>query len=355
MLFQYVMLSSAFSGVLCADVMNQASTMRDETASSELTDDSAFLQLTGGDASTNSFFPAPQDHSSANVIDSTEYSMAKMAASAYKGGLMDILGPTDAKVQWTKRLESAQRSGLVGQDKLLLYQNGYRQCTLVFSGSDDVKDLIDSAKAVFTVPRCGVEVHRGFWEETVQQTSTDDFQNRFKPLLTGSACSRGVYAVGHGLGGAMASVFAGCSMKADGPASIRGIRVAGLFTFGAPSVSRPKGHPGPGDIVSGQLSPDSYGNSCFAGARFFNVDHIDYDPVPPVATVIGFVHPRVKAVKLTDSLFHAVEKTEYLCTHDKTKLEPEPKIAIAVPNPLKNAWGVYLDRTKEAFPGQPYR
>jgi len=340
-----ILFSSTVLGALCAETMPSVN---------QSEDDSAFLQL----SAEETFFGAPKEKPK-NIIDSPELSMAKMAASAYEGGLMDIFVDKQnsevSKRQWAKRLESVVPSGILGTDKMQLYQNGLRQCTLVFSGSDDIKDWVGNIKAANTVPRCGVEVHRGFWEETELQTSTAKFQNQFRPFLLGAGCAGGVYAVGHGLGGAMAAVFAGCSMKPDGPASYRGIRVQGLYTFGAPSVSKPKLNPGRGDIASGQLAPDMIGQTCFAGGRFFITDAVDYDPVPPIATVVGFVHPKITAIRLEDVLFKGIKKTEYDCRLDSTKLEPKPAIAIAAPNPFKHGWKAYVDRIEEVCPGRRVR
>lgn len=261
--------------------------------------------------------------------DSVELSMAKMASDTYKGGFLNALIDHNSNISWRKVKMEEDQSGLtpLGQDKVELFQKG-KQCAVAFSGSDDIEDCLKDADGMRTYNRCGAAVHRGFFDEFEQQTKTDAFQNTFAPFLKSGECADVVFAVGHSLGGALASVFAGCSMKSDAPDSIKGIRVDGLYTFGAPGVSKPSGQPG--DDPSGQLIPT--GSKCFKGKRFWNTASWEgvalADPIPSLASTLGFLHPRVEAVNLDAPLFGENKAGQSIYDCISTEAMSDPKVSL---------------------------
>mmetsp|Transcript_103377 Transcript_103377/g.287840 ORF Transcript_103377/g.287840 Transcript_103377/m.287840 type:complete len:433 (-) Transcript_103377:154-1452(-) len=281
--------------------------------------------------------------------DPIEVSMAKMASDTYKGGVLDFLVDHHDNISWVKKMVQSRRSGLtgLGRDKVELFQRG-KSCALAFSGSDDFEDAEADINAL-TVNRCGVAIHQGFMSELEVQTNTSQFVNEFAPFLKSSECAGGVYVVGHSLGGALASIFAGCSTRPDAPESIQGIKVEGLYTFGAPGVSKPTGQPG--GEPSGRLGPR--GATCFKGKRFWNTAVVgavgQADPIPAITAPVGLLHPMVQSVNLNAPfVWSRVERREYDCTSDEAKLKPAPSIGIA-PNMLYHAWCLYENRVRAVY------
>jgi len=82
------------------------------------------------------------------------------------------------------------------------------RCILTFEGSDTPSDFVTDA-ALKRVEFCGLpmSVHLGFRNELRRIVGGYQFQNRIRPKL--GKCSS-VDAVGHSLGGAVASLFAAC-------------------------------------------------------------------------------------------------------------------------------------------------
>merc|ERR1711879_940794 len=78
-----------------------------------------------------------------------------------------------------------------------------------------------------------------------------------------------------------------------------------LFTFGAPGVARiPLPNP---------RSPQK----CFKGARFFNIDANEEDPVPWVTRPVGWKHPRVDAIWLYEDDYGYVRITNMPCSAEQ--------------------------------------
>jgi hypothetical protein len=179
------------------------------------------------------------------------------------------------------------RSGLLpGTDKAGLFKNGDK-CAVVFSGTDDVQDVWQDILA-FPYDFCGYKVHGSFAKELEQFKSSSKWTGLLANL---QGCSQ-VYSVGHSLGGAVASLFAGCSgTEADGWESTKSVDK--LYTFGAPGVSF-------------DLTPKSPKGECFGGRRFFNTDicansndkwcrvwYQKVDFVPKVTAHLNMLHPAV--------------------------------------------------------------
>jgi hypothetical protein len=108
-------------------------------------------------------------------------------------------------------------SASAGEDVSHLFQHpGTLACQISFEGSDTPDDFITDAK-VKKVKFCGRGgVHLGFSNELKRLASNSDWQTNVKSKLSG--CSS-VTATGHSLGGAVATLFAGCVNSAkDGDA-----------------------------------------------------------------------------------------------------------------------------------------
>jgi len=82
------------------------------------------------------------------------------------------------------------------------------------------------------VTECGYDLHAGFWNELQRIQSS----GAWKPLQThlSSECPGGVFATGHSLGGALATIFAACT---NSDPSIP-FKVQGVYTIGAPAVAK---------------------------------------------------------------------------------------------------------------------
>merc|ERR1712187_670608 len=81
---------------------------------------------------------------------------------------------------------------------------------------------------------------------------------------------------GYSLGGATASIIAACAAN-----GYTGFPVHGLYTFGAPAVSK--------DQLTGP------GGDCLPGRRIYIDSYLGVDPVPWVLKIMHFAHPRVEA------------------------------------------------------------
>mmetsp|Transcript_78043 Transcript_78043/g.180992 ORF Transcript_78043/g.180992 Transcript_78043/m.180992 type:complete len:476 (-) Transcript_78043:106-1533(-) len=289
------------------------------------------------------------ESASAYAPDSMEKSMAKIASHAYRYGLFGVFTEHDLNISWRRLQRQTLTSGLtgMGRDTVELFQNG-SECALAFSGSDDLADFEEDVNGFSTENMCGAALHKGFLDKLLATVNSTLFRDKFVPLLTGSECSAGIYTTGHSLGGALATLFAGCAMKKDAPESLRGIKVEGLYTFGAPGVSKPTGLPG--DSRSGQLGPSD--TACFKGKRFWNTALIHgvgaADPVPGVAAVLQFVHPLVDSVDLNAIPFGKVQKTEYGCASEEARLEPRLTPTIA-PDFVQHPFCLYANRIKALY------
>jgi hypothetical protein len=138
-----------------------------------------------------------------------QYSRAKIASAvglknSYEGDLSTIKKDL-APMGW--RLVS---SALVGKEDVshLMQEESSLRCILTFEGSDSFNDWITDAK-IIRVPFCGLPMraHLGFKSELMRLVSGTQWQANIRPKL--GKCSS-VDAVGHSLGGAVASLFTAC-------------------------------------------------------------------------------------------------------------------------------------------------
>lgn len=113
-------------------------------------------------------------------------------------------------------LGSAFHSGSwVGGDQVahLMQNRSSGQCMLTFQGSDSLPDVwstLDASKVSF----CGLpgRVHKGFRDNMMSMTTSSDWQAAIRTRLP--SCSE-VWAVGHSMGGGMASLFTACMINGE--------------------------------------------------------------------------------------------------------------------------------------------
>lgn len=245
-------------------------------------------------------------------------SMVKIASYVYD--LSPAAGPWDLVKQHDKN-----------NDKIAIYQSG-KECVMAFSGTDDLSDVGTDLNAAST-QLCGYDFHAGFSNEFQDIMSWDIWKNDFEPYLASDECRGGVTAVGHSLGGSVATIFAAC-FNAD-PCFESGcpFYVKELYTIGAPTVAKQS-------VANAQSS-----SGCFDGARIFNEDPKSFDPVPYVANLMGFVHPQVKAIEFIEDSDLSLSYTEYDCTSDEAKNGLTGGFAIA----SLHSSHVYVARAEKMF------
>jgi len=192
-------------------------------------------------------------------------------------------------------------------DNLAVYQNG-KECTLAFTGSEykladgGLRDWLTNAAAI-PIPKCGNWIHLGFYNEVRRATMTSHWRNTMQPFLASDSCSGGIYVVGHSLGGAAAEVFTACVNQKKQWLWGKNFAVKEVYTIGAPAVSR---------------RPLQQHDGCLKGARIYNEDDDQYDPVPFVAQKAGMVHPKLKAIRLREVEKEKEWKSiEFDCMSDK--------------------------------------
>lgn len=208
-----------------------------------------------------------------------------------------------------------------------------KTCVLAIEGTtfSGIKNWVNDASPTSS-PWCGMNVQSGFKAEIMQFLGNwgvtenedlvgepvgwahytdkeyradlamplDPIVGNFKQFVT-SNCND-LYVTGHSLGGAMAEMFAACwNSPWHRPAADKSPPVSRVYTFGAPSAFDPNKIPprtriGTGDPMKWDI--------CFGGKRFFNYDTDeagDFDPVPTIATHLGWTHLPYDAVQLTQA------------------------------------------------------
>jgi hypothetical protein len=254
--------------------------------------------------------------------------------------LQDVAG-------WTKLVGITQQNADYPstEDQFGIYRknDGSKKCALAIAGTNEVDDIKDDLNVAVPVEKCGFNVMPGFKNEVEDFLDSSEYTNDFVPFLGSLEECNEVYVVGHSLGGAVASLIAGCA--ANDPDSYWPL--TGLYTIGAPGVS-----------INGQISGPS--GSCLPGKRFYNVDEYTYDPVPVIGRWREYVggaalqHPKVAAVQLYEEGWLTVtrSKVEYECSSEHAKIEPNFPMAISSPgpNPGDHSGSVYTSRLQELYP-----
>merc|ERR1719507_467415 len=232
-------------------------------------------------------------------------------------------------------------------DNLAVYQNG-KECTLAFAGSEakpsegGLRDWFTNAAAI-PIPKCGNWIHLGFYNEVRRATMTRHWRNTMQPFLASDSCSGGIYVVGHSLGGAAAEVFTACVNQKKQWLWGKNFAVKEVYTIGAPAVSR---------------RPLQQHDGCLKGARIYNEDDDQYDPVPFVAQKAGMVHPKLKAIRLKEKKISGDKKEwksiEFDCMSDEAQkgdkaVDNNGDVWKLVTNGGIHMAGKYVDRLKEIF------
>lgn len=222
-------------------------------------------------------------------------------------------------------------------------KGGKLHCTMSFAGTDDSGDWLTNLRAT-TAEFCGFQgVHKGFAKRMRSLWTGSRATELFSFLADPEECAD-VTFVGHSLGGALASLAAACA-ACQGAFAIRG-----LFTFGAPAVSKTQLKV----AQSGQCRVDgldskaakvslssltrrkasrkaatspSGGNDCFQGYRVYNAHPKAPDPIPSILQPLGFKHPRVAAIVIDgDNRSIAWEVTRHECQSQAASSMPLGKL-----------------------------
>lgn len=172
-------------------------------------------------------------------------------------------------------------------DNVAIYRNPKNdKCTIVFAGTDDLADVIQDIKP-YTTSWCGFNRVQAGFVTKVRNFMAGSHYHLFESYLSNKQlCGGGIVAVGHSLGGAVATLFAACANRRNESLMQGNFVVSELYTFGAPHVSKD------------QLVNEQSHNHCFTGNRFYNADSWFRDPIPAVAYPLGFKHPMLPAVTL---------------------------------------------------------
>jgi len=129
------------------------------------------------------------------------------------------------------------------------------KCAIVFSATDDAIDAMQQMMGTQSPQNvCGFpDVNGGYAQELTGYMQASEWKSGIEEL---SACGE-VYAVGHSMGGAMASLFAACAntnAEFSYKAAFGSLPEVSLVTFGAPSVAKTA-------LYNGEEG------SCFKGVR----------------------------------------------------------------------------------------
>lgn len=278
-----------------------------------------------------------------------EHQLALLAKQAF------YLAPSTPAVAGWKLEAQLQRSSiwLPGTDYLSLWRKE-KMCTLVFAPTDQLTTWTTQSQEHLDVPACGLkQVHQGFFSEFQVIVGEAQWSTTFLPKLSGAECSGGTLVVGHGFGGAVATIYAACASKIrytnasgitipplflDGRMAERDFHtnlpgISGLYTFGAPGVSHE------------QIQNANAWDTSFAGARFFLQDEAAHDPIPNSGYAQGWVHPKLAAVRLKEEHSGWVNRVEFMAATDSALKEPS---APSNPNMHLHEIDKYIERLKAA-------
>jgi len=238
-----------------------------------------------------------------------------------------------------------------GKDHLALYKKrGSSECALAFSGSNDAFDWVNNFNALSEKGTCGYDkVHKGFVAETRNFFKSSSMAELSE--IISRLCGGVVSSVGHSLGGAVANIVAGCANSPKGLSGlgqvhkdVKSFKVSGLYTVGAPGVSKP--------------AMTNTGGTCFPGKRAFNYDTTTFDVVAWIATKFGYLHPEVEAVEMTESggwfgkNDEVISKVVYTCSSTEAEHRPWKTGQVApakAPSVGDHKTSTYVHRFKALF------
>lgn len=208
-------------------------------------------------------------------------------------------------------------------------------CALVFAPLNQLDNWLSHSQEHIESRDCGLtKLHKGFFNEFQAMIGAQHWGDTFLPIISSSQCATGLLAVGHGFGGAVATMYAACAAKqkhlgASGlniPQLLRGNDpssvfqpayfanlppTSGLYTFGAPGVSHE------------QIQSASADDGSFAGARFYTEDDDVLDVIPFSGSIEGWIHPKLAAVRLKQESSGWVNRVEFLAGTDSALEEPD--------------------------------
>jgi hypothetical protein len=238
-----------------------------------------------------------------------------------------------------------------GKDNMALYKKrGSSECALAFSGSNDAFDWVNNFNALSEKGTCGYDkIHRGFATEAREFFKSSQMAELSE--IISRICGGVVSTVGHSLGGAVASIVAGCANSPKGLSGmghvhkgVKPFKVSGLYTVGAPGVSKP--------------AMTNTGGTCFPGKRAYNYDSVTFDVVAWIATKFGYLHPEVEAVEMTETggwfgkNDEVISKTVYTCSSTAAEHRPWKTGQIApikAPSLGDHKTSTYIHRLKALF------
>lgn len=221
---------------------------------------------------------------------------------------------------------------------------GPTTCALVFGGTSSLGD-VKADLDLPTVDFCGYpEVHGGFAKKSRLFSEGERYHEFFNYLTDPVKCGGGTIAVGHSMGGAMASLLAACANKehAADP-STHPLKFDEIYTMAQPSISK--------HVIKNALSKD--GSGCFDGIRFFNQDKHLEDPIPAIAGEVGFKHPALTEARIwstaTDAATYVVKKCSV--SNSESLQDPEYSFFSSEFSDLAmHFMGKYIPRMKLAGP-----
>eukprot|EP00927_Polykrikos_kofoidii_P036980 TRINITY_DN31159_c0_g2_i1.p1 TRINITY_DN31159_c0_g2~~TRINITY_DN31159_c0_g2_i1.p1 ORF type:complete len:347 (-),score=36.23 TRINITY_DN31159_c0_g2_i1:128-1168(-) len=169
-----------------------------------------------------------------------------------------------------------------------LYQEEEDSTCAIAISSGDALDLVNGVGKLRTFPVCGVNMYVEFVTPFFEMVKSKEWEEHIASEVVKTECTE-VYLTGHGKGGALASIFAGCAYQKDKDPTMPQVRrftVHGLYTTGAPGVSSTP--------LVNYSSPDG----CFRGWRTVSFDESTYDPVPYSTSRNKLWHPKMTLVRL---------------------------------------------------------
>jgi len=263
----------------------------------------------------------------------------------------ELKGQIDKESYWLPgKSHAALYAKSSGSDE---YENFNTKCAIVFSvaTTQGFDGWTHGAKSDETLDlkQCKLdEVHKGMLEEWQSLVLDPAWATQIE-AYAGSHCHE-MFTGGHAIGGALASIEAACANGAgNGAATIpplfrggvthsqgqirRFMNVTGLYTFGAPAVSKV------------QLTNNLAEDSTFAGGRFYNEDKIYFDPVPFSGSALGLLHPMIAAIRLEGKTSGWINRREFDATSADARREPD---YLRTPLARDQEMGTYLERVHMA-------
>mmetsp|Transcript_70887 Transcript_70887/g.122816 ORF Transcript_70887/g.122816 Transcript_70887/m.122816 type:complete len:451 (-) Transcript_70887:33-1385(-) len=255
-----------------------------------------------------------------------EHQMAQLAKETYYvNASAEPVAGWKVEAQW-----STDSFWVRGTDYLALWRRD-NMCALVFAPTNQLENWTSLAQDHVDSRDCSLsKVHKGFLNEFQEMVGSEHWGTTFVPTMTSSECASGLLAVGHGFGGAVATIYAACAakqkhLKESGIAIpalfVNGVvhkkdyfanlpPTSGLYTFGAPGLSHE------------QIESTSAKDGSFAGARFYLEDDAVFDGTPFSGSASGWIHPKLAAVRLKRENSGWVNRIEFLADTDSALKEP---------------------------------